>query len=101
MNMPELALAAALFYTLLCLYKLVSLGPLAGQTARNEGIKLTAGALSNIGVAFVLTGIIAPILQGATAASREPDRLLWFLVLFVLGAGLHLFGRLLLSDLRE
>lgn len=101
MNVPEIALASALFYTLFCLFKFVIVFPRSGRTARNEGIKLTATALSNVGVAFVVVGVVTPLVQGLSAPSRDPDRGMWFVVLFVLGCGLHLLARLMLSDLQD
>ena len=36
----------------------------AGAKRREERVKLAATALSNVGVAFVVTGIVAPLLLG-------------------------------------
>jgi hypothetical protein len=69
----------------------------------NERVKLVATALSNIGVATVVTAIIAPIvgfLYGSPTAAAS--RWWWLIAVawFVAGVGLHVIAQAVLGRLK-
>lgn len=71
------------------------------KLVRNEQLKLAATASNNIGVAFVVTGVIAPAVALAYGIS-EPHGRFWaaFTILWLtMGVSSHLIGRSILKDL--
>ena len=70
---------------------------MAGDLIHNERLKLLAGALNTIGLAFVIGGFVAPILAGQASV----ERILLGLVSCIVGAGLHGCSQSILGRLRE
>jgi hypothetical protein len=71
---------------------------------RNERFKLGASALSTLGIAFIVTGIIAPaataIYGGAARSGFNEWWLLVFAGWFLGGAALHFGGQVLLGRMK-
>ena len=65
--------------------------PGAGAKRREERVKLAATALSNLGLASIVTGVIAPLLAGRA-------QLIGIVVSFIVGATLHLAAQIVLSS---
>jgi p-aminobenzoyl-glutamate transporter AbgT len=69
----------------------------------NERTKLLATALNNVGVATLITGVVAPTaatLYGAANAGKDHW---WFVVAgvwFLAGIGLHVLGQVVLGRLK-
>lgn len=69
----------------------------------NERTKLLATALNNVGVATIITGVVAPtaaVLYGATPAGKD---FWWFVVAvgwLVAGIGLHVLAQVNLGRLK-
>ena len=69
----------------------------------NERTKLLATALNNVGVATIITGVVAPTvatLYGASIAGKDQW---WFLVggvWLLAGIGLHILGQVVLGRLK-
>ena len=70
---------------------------MASRLVENERVKLLANAFNAIGLAFVIGGLVAPILAGQASGGRVSLGLLAFAV----GAGLHLLAQLTLGRLQE
>ncbi len=73
------------------------------KPARNEQVKLMATALNNLGIAFVVSGIIVPIVALAYQSSL-PRTNYWAafaLVWLAFGVGFHLSGRAALRRIEE
>lgn len=74
------------------------------DAARNEQTKLLATGLNNIGVAFVVIGVVTPITAASFGVASAPHfswstggfAVIWFCT----GAGLHWIGRRVLRSLR-
>ncbi len=64
--------------------------------AHNERVKLLATALNNLGLAFIVSGVVVPVISGR-AVGGGVLTLAWF----GLGAALHLCGQFVLGRLRE
>jgi ABC-type xylose transport system permease subunit len=58
----------------------------AGAKRREERVKLFASAISNVGVATIVTGLIAPVLSGRAHAVQD-------VAAFVAGLALHLIAQ--------
>lgn len=70
----------------------------------NERTKLLATALNNIGVATIITGVIAPIvatLYGTTAIISGVSALLISAIWLFSGLGLHLLAQIALGRLQQ
>jgi hypothetical protein len=57
-----------------------------GAKRREERVKLFASAISNVGVATIVTGLIAPVLAGRAHALQDGAA-------FVAGLALHLIAQ--------
>ncbi len=71
--------------------------------AYNERTKLLATALNNVGVAIIITGVIAPTiatLYGAASAGLNQWWWLIAVVWFLTGIGLHILGQMFLGRLK-
>jgi MFS family permease len=68
------------------------------DSIHNERVKLTAGVVSNAGLAFIVAGFIAPIVTGHLALGW---RLVLALVWIVIGAALHWIARLILGRMQR
>jgi len=69
---------------------------------KNEQIKLTATALNNVGVAFVVVGLVSPLV-GFSQLRQAPSDALAFLfhaAWFASGLALHVTARLVLRRLK-
>ncbi len=71
----------------------------------NEQLKLTANWLNTLGVAFVVTGTIAPIIAMLYGVGSAPSRITWDVPIiaascFLCGIGLHLRARQILRGLK-
>jgi len=63
----------------------------------NERVKLTAGMVSNAGLAFIAGGVITPLVTGQFSLGRVMLSVIWIAA----GVYLHRLARELLGDLRE
>ena len=69
----------------------------------NERTKLLATALNNVGVATLITGVVAPTVATLYGATNVGGDRLWFLVAGVwllAGIGLHLVAQLIIGKLK-
>ncbi len=69
----------------------------------NERMKLLATALNNLGVATIVTGVVAPIaanLYGHGAISSDTTAILIGIVWLFTGVGLHLVAQTVLGGMR-
>jgi hypothetical protein len=67
----------------------------------NEQTKLTATALNNIAVAFVIAGVVAPVVQyGGTQPLLSAAPIAFSLIWLLAGEILHLFARRVLRRLK-
>lgn len=67
------------------------------HTVHNEQVMLTAGIVSNAGLAFIAGGVITPLVTGQLALGRVMLSAIWIAA----GIYLHRLARGLLEDLRE
>lgn len=73
------------------------------RVARNERRRLTATFLNTIAVAFVVTGVIVPMIS-LTYQLTTPQTRCWpifSLAWFAFGIGLHLIARHILNGVEE
>jgi hypothetical protein len=63
---------------------------------RSERIKLLAGALNNLGLAFAIGGFVAPAISGELMGWRGVVTIAWF----GLGARLHVCAQIVLGRIR-
>ena len=69
----------------------------------NEQTKLTATALNNVAVAFVIAGFVGPMVAvgyGSAAIARDGIAILVSIIWLFVGFILHSIARLILSDLK-
>jgi hypothetical protein len=74
----------------------MALPPITSAVA-NEQAKLTATALNNLALAFVVGGFVAPLLRLDVPGDTRALSLFFWLGL---GVGVHVCGRLVLRSLR-
>lgn len=73
------------------------------KTARNERRKITATALNNLAVSFVVTGVVVPII-GLAYTMTYPQDQIWFALAalwLMLGIGFHLVARRIVGRIEE
>ncbi len=77
--------------------------PGSGKAARNEKTKLTATSLNTVGLAFVVTGAVVPIigLVFSDSPTPSPIRLAMSVWWVALALGLHVVARGILGRLEE
>jgi len=63
----------------------------------NERVKLTAGMVSNAGLAFIAGGVVTPLVTGQVSLGRVMLSVVWIAA----GIYLHWLARDLLGELRE
>ena len=69
----------------------------------NEQTKLTATALNNVAVAFVIAGFVGPVVAvgyGTEAMARDAVAIIVSIVWLLVGFILHSIAKLILRDLR-
>jgi hypothetical protein len=69
----------------------------------NEQTKLTATALNNVAVAFVIAGFVGPMVAvgyGSAAMARDGIAILVSIIWLFIGFILHSIARLILRDLK-
>jgi hypothetical protein len=69
----------------------------------NEQTKLTATALNNVAVAFVIAGFVGPMVAvgyGSEAMARDSIAILVSIIWLFVGFILHPTGKLILRDLK-
>jgi hypothetical protein len=69
----------------------------------NEQTKLTATALNNVAVAFVIAGFVGPMVAvgyGSAAIARDGIAILVSIIWLFVGFILHSIARLILRDLK-
>ena len=77
--------------------------PTPNKTVRSERRKITATALNNVAVSFIVTGLVVPLVSVAYQLSFPRTRY-WglFAVMWLMcGLGLHLASRRMLGDIQE
>ena len=77
--------------------------PSLSRTCRNEKRKITATALNNIAVSFIVTGVVVPVVSAAYRVSIPKTSLWWlFAVVWVAtGLGFHVASRRMLEGIEE
>ena len=101
-QIAKVAFIAVCLYTAYAFYKVVETMPGMSKSARNEGKKLSATALTNVGVGFVITGVVGPLLQPSSTTPSDGGSGIWgFMAIGALGLTLHLMARMILSKLED